>query len=741
VDSSFAADSIIINDNDLPTVSIVASTPNATESSGSPGEFTVTRTGPTGQPLTVYYSWGSYAPLYASTDYQPLSGNVTIPAGQNSATIAVNPIAATGGPGGGIQPLTASLSTNPSNPSSYWISNENTAIVNFYGPLTPPILAYYADQPVTSPGSSTPAQFTIVCSTVAPSTVYYRVFAGPNGLVDGVDYSVVGQSPEEYHTATIPAGGSAVVSIDALTPAAAGCSFYLLLESPLSPYWQSYMGMGYSAVLYPLPTVAVAPIPTPELAVSDAVAVEGDAEVFTVSLSASATQSVSVPYSTWDGSAVSTGSGEIDYASTSGSVTVAPGGTAQITVPTDVGWLGGGDKGFTLDLGSVSGVSIPNNWAVGIMTPVTATLSLRTDYNDDGTINATDDFFDDLGPTPINVEGVGPRTLVDLGISLSEPVQNASGLMAVLPNVPGLDFWTVALGGTPLTPNSASDIVGQLISLNGTYTGTYYVSQNPACPPSGTAYVEVMIAQCEAAGQGDGGEPPSALVAVEQPVATPSCVYLPGMGKFLVSLGPTSRGNKFQVDFSLMFVPDQAALQARGINPSTTTAEFVQIGYVDVNPASAFRGGILGLFSRNFPLDQWFVDADAPPYYPDTLRPVQTLAPNPPGMTDQPGVTRAMQWAAADVLFQFETCVVVKAAATEYVLGALNWGFWSAGGAEKLWVGDLVWGSSIAAESVTTTDPDGEHQVQLGGQNLNYYSYVPAQEPSALMTGKLFDYF
>ena len=37
VDSGFSADSIVINDNDLPTVSIVASTPNATESSGSPG--------------------------------------------------------------------------------------------------------------------------------------------------------------------------------------------------------------------------------------------------------------------------------------------------------------------------------------------------------------------------------------------------------------------------------------------------------------------------------------------------------------------------------------------------------------------------------------------------------------------------------------------------------------------------------------------------------------------------------
>ena len=528
MDSSFAADSIIINDNDLPTVSIVASTPNATESSGSPGEFTVTRTGPTGQPLTVYYSWGSYAPLYASTDYQPLSGNVTIPAGQNSATIAVNPIAATGGPGGGIQPLTASLSTNPSNPSSYWISNENTAIVNFYGPLTPPILAYYADQPVTSPGSSTPAQFTIVCSTVAPSTVYYRVFAGPNGLVDGVDYSVEGQSSEEYHTATIPAGGSAVVSIDALTPAAAGCSFYLLLESPLSPYWQSYMGMGYSAVLYPLPTVAVAPIPTPELAVSDAVAVEGDAEVFTVRLSASATQSVSVPYSTWDGSAVSTGSGEIDYASTSGSVTVAPGGTAQITVPTDVGWLGGGDKGFTLDLGSVSGVSIPNNWAVGIMTPVTATVSLRTDYNDDGAVGATDDFFSDVDPTPVYEPSYKPPTELEINFSFNAPVQNASGWTVELKTSNGTGncvFSDAAAGGNQLSPDGSGVVERFSVPSSGVFAGKAW-----------------MYGDIDTAGlQGNGGPVLIQALGLEAASTVVSTVVL-GAAPAGYSVSPTPRG-------------------------------------------------------------------------------------------------------------------------------------------------------------------------------------------------------
>ena len=47
---------VTILDNDLPSVGIVASEPDATES-GTPGQFTVTgRNGPTNEPLLVNYS-------------------------------------------------------------------------------------------------------------------------------------------------------------------------------------------------------------------------------------------------------------------------------------------------------------------------------------------------------------------------------------------------------------------------------------------------------------------------------------------------------------------------------------------------------------------------------------------------------------------------------------------------------------------------------------------------------------
>jgi hypothetical protein len=44
---------LTINDDDLPVVSIVANDPNAAEAGLDPGQFTVSRTGPTTSPLTV----------------------------------------------------------------------------------------------------------------------------------------------------------------------------------------------------------------------------------------------------------------------------------------------------------------------------------------------------------------------------------------------------------------------------------------------------------------------------------------------------------------------------------------------------------------------------------------------------------------------------------------------------------------------------------------------------------------
>ncbi|NJR26250.1 MAG: S8 family serine peptidase [Richelia sp. CSU_2_1] len=79
-----------------PTVSLVATDPDATEGE-DPGEFTISRSGNTKLPLTVNYlmkaanNWSSPEAING-TDYNSLTGSVTIPAGQSSVKIPIQTI-------------------------------------------------------------------------------------------------------------------------------------------------------------------------------------------------------------------------------------------------------------------------------------------------------------------------------------------------------------------------------------------------------------------------------------------------------------------------------------------------------------------------------------------------------------------------------------------------------------------------------------------------------------------------
>jgi hypothetical protein len=77
----------------VPNVTVVASTPDAAEFGAVPGVFTITRGGDTTAALTVSYTITGTATN--GTDCTAIPASVTIPAGANSATVAVTPIADT----------------------------------------------------------------------------------------------------------------------------------------------------------------------------------------------------------------------------------------------------------------------------------------------------------------------------------------------------------------------------------------------------------------------------------------------------------------------------------------------------------------------------------------------------------------------------------------------------------------------------------------------------------------------
>jgi hypothetical protein len=78
----------------LPVVSIAATTSTATDTTGTPGIFTVSRNASSASPLQVFYTVAGTAVAVATCpggDYVALSGSVTIPANGTSATITVTP--------------------------------------------------------------------------------------------------------------------------------------------------------------------------------------------------------------------------------------------------------------------------------------------------------------------------------------------------------------------------------------------------------------------------------------------------------------------------------------------------------------------------------------------------------------------------------------------------------------------------------------------------------------------------
>ena len=83
-------DGVVITVAPANQVTVTASPAQATEAGPDPGIVTVSRSGSTGVPLTVHYEVTGLA--VAGSDFEPLSGTVTIAAGLSGASIVVTPI-------------------------------------------------------------------------------------------------------------------------------------------------------------------------------------------------------------------------------------------------------------------------------------------------------------------------------------------------------------------------------------------------------------------------------------------------------------------------------------------------------------------------------------------------------------------------------------------------------------------------------------------------------------------------
>jgi acetyl esterase/lipase len=185
IDSAHAAARLTIADDDsaagLPVVTIQATDPSAAEAGPDPGVFTVSVDSAPAADLTVRYTVAGTA--VNGTDYAPLSGSVTIPAGQTSATVEVDPVA------DGVLETAETVYVTLAPSSSYAVGSPSTAGVDIADAdrdLSKPIVSVTA----TDPDAAEPANsgaFTVTrTGSTSPSLSFYLHFGG--SAQNGGDY-------------------------------------------------------------------------------------------------------------------------------------------------------------------------------------------------------------------------------------------------------------------------------------------------------------------------------------------------------------------------------------------------------------------------------------------------------------------------------------------------------------------------------------------------------------------------
>jgi Tfp pilus assembly protein PilE len=308
VNTSGSGGSVVVTAPVLPTVTISATDPNASETGPDTGTFTVSRTGSTGAALTVNYTVGGTAT--SGSDYSALAGSVTIPSGSASATITVTPVDDTTVESS--ETVIATLSSG----ASYTVGSPGNATVTIADNNTLPTVTISATDPNASEMGPDSGTFTVsrTGSTSAALTANYSV---GGTATSGSDYSALAGS------VTIPSGSaSTTIMLTPVDDAVVEGSETVIVTLSIDASYT--VGSPNSA------TVTIADnntLPTVTISATDPNASETgpDTGTFTVSRTGSTSEALTVNY-TVGGTASSS-----DYSSLAGSVTI-PAGSVSATI-------------------------------------------------------------------------------------------------------------------------------------------------------------------------------------------------------------------------------------------------------------------------------------------------------------------------------------------------------------------------------------------------------------------------
>ena len=195
---SIATHSITVNDDDSPVVTIVANDASAAEAGLDPGQFTISRTGPTTNALVVNVTVGGTAA--SGSDFNAINATQTIPAGSSSIAVNLGTLQDTANEGSETVIVTVAAGTGyaPGTPASATVSiaDDDRSTVTIA-----------ANDPIASETPGNPGQFTV--TRTAPLTASLTVNLTIAGTAtNSSDYALVAS------TLVIPANAaSAIINI------------------------------------------------------------------------------------------------------------------------------------------------------------------------------------------------------------------------------------------------------------------------------------------------------------------------------------------------------------------------------------------------------------------------------------------------------------------------------------------------------------------------------------------------
>ncbi|SDJ04544.1 Calx-beta domain-containing protein [Frankineae bacterium MT45] len=330
--------------------------------------FPITLSAASVNPVVVTYSTSNGSGI-AGTDYTSASGSVTIPAGSTSTSVKVTIPKLAVYSGQLYFYLNVSSATNAllSNNygTGYIISNTVVPVVSV------------SDTAVVTSATATNAVFTIGLGSANSNPVTVKYATSNGNAVSGTDYTA---------TSGIATFAAGVTSVTVSVPVAAntvnvGSSyFYLSLNTPTNAY------LGRSTATATILYQAV----TPQLSVGDTSVTRQTSgtknATFTVTLTPASTATVTVNYSTSNGSAVA----GTDFTATSGTLTFAPGTTSQtVSVAITANSASTVDRYYYLSLGSPVNASLLRSNGYGeIVDAVAPTSGLSYATVNDATVVA-----------------------------------------------------------------------------------------------------------------------------------------------------------------------------------------------------------------------------------------------------------------------------------------------------------------------------------------------------------------